>query len=146
MAALILLAIILLPLFEIYVFVQIGTDIGALTVVVLTVATAALGIALVRAQGLGTLRQAQHELDRGRPPVIEMMHGAMLALAGLLLLIPGFLTDAAGGLLLLPPLRGWVIGRWLRRARATAEPDVIDAEYREVDDNDRLDSHRDWRG
>lgn len=144
MAALILLATILLPLLEIYVFVRIGADIGALTVVVLTVATAAAGIALVRAQGLGTLRQAQREIDRGHPPVIHMMHGAMLALAGLLLLIPGFLTDALGGLLLLPPLRRWVIARWLRRARPPGgDPDVIDAEYWEIRDRDRLDSHRD---
>jgi len=144
MAALILLATILLPLFEIYVFVQVGADIGALTVVVLTVVTAGLGIALVRAQGLGALRQAQRELDRGRPPVTEMMHGALLALAGLLLLIPGFLTDAVGGLLLVPPLRGWVIGKWLQRAQRTRpDSDVIDAEYREIRDREGLDSRRD---
>jgi len=143
MAALILIATILLPLLEIYLFVQIGAGIGALTVVVLTVVTAGLGIALVRAQGLGTLRQAQRELDHGRPPVIEMLHGAMLALAGLLLLIPGFLTDAVGGLLLVPPLRLWVISVILRRARPQGAPNVIDAEYREVTNHDRLDTHSD---
>jgi len=143
MPALILLTIVLLPLVEIYIFVQIGADIGALSVVVLTVATAALGIALVRAQGLDTLRRAQRELDRGRPPVNEMMHGAMLVMAGLFLLIPGFLTDAAGGLLLIPPLRRWVIAMLLRRTGPPRDPSVIDADYWEVDRSERLDSRRD---
>jgi len=147
MAAVLLLLLLLIPLIEIAIFVQVGADIGALSVVVLTVATAALGLALVRAQGFGTLQRAQRELDRGRPPVSEMMHGALLVAAGICLLIPGFLTDAVGALLLIPPLRGWIIAGLLAR-RKPAEPDdedIIEADYWEVRDDKHLDSdHRFW--
>lgn len=144
MAAVFLLLVLLIPLIEIAIFVQVGADIGALSVVVLTVATAALGLALVRAQGLGTLQRAQRELDRGRPPVSQMLHGALLVASGICLLIPGFLTDAVGALLLIPPLRGWIIAGVLARHKPV-EPDnedIIDAEYWEVSEDKHLDSDR----
>jgi len=140
MPAILLLLIILLPLIEIAVFVEVGADIGALSVVVLTVATAALGITLVRAQGFGTLQRAQRELDHGRPPVSEMMHGALLVVAGVCLLVPGFLTDAMGALLLIPPLRGRIIAGILSRRRPVADDGVVDAEHWEVRERKHLDS------
>ncbi len=135
MALIFLLALILTPLIEITLFVEIGGEIGALPVVLLTVATAAAGIGLVRAQGLHTLRSAQRELDAGRAPVAEMMHGAMLVAAGLFLLAPGFMTDALGALLLLPPVRRLVIRQVLSRHPTSARDVTIEGRWRSVDDD-----------
>jgi len=135
MALIFLLALILTPLIEITLFVEIGGAIGALPVVLLTVATAAAGIGLVRAQGLHTLRSAQRELDAGRAPVAEMMHGAMLVAAGLFLLAPGFMTDALGALLLLPPVRRLVVRQLLARHPTSARDVTIEGRWRSVDDD-----------
>jgi len=135
MALIFLLALILTPLIEITLFVEIGGEIGALPVVLLTVATAAAGIGLVRAQGLHTLRSAQRELDAGRAPVAEMMHGAMLVAAGLFLLAPGFMTDALGALLLLPPVRRLVVRQVLARHPTSARDVTIEGRWRSVDDD-----------
>jgi len=135
MALIFLLALILTPLIEITLFVEIGGEIGALPVVLLTVATAAAGIGLVRAQGLHTLRSAQRELDAGRAPVAEMMHGAMLVAAGLFLLAPGFMTDALGALLLLPPVRRLVVRQLLARHPTSARDVTIEGRWRSVDDD-----------
>lgn len=135
MALIFLLALILTPLVEITLFVEIGGEIGALPVVLLTVATAAAGIGLVRAQGLHTLRSAQRELDAGRAPVAELMHGAMLAAAGLLLLVPGFMTDGLGALLLLPPIRRLVIRQVLERHPTSARDVTIEGRWRNTDDD-----------
>ncbi|GER01607.1 membrane protein FxsA [Iodidimonas gelatinilytica] len=134
MALLFLLSLILTPLVEISIFISVGEDIGAFPVLILILATAAIGVAIVRAQGVETIRRARAELGANRAPVMELMHGAMLALAGLLLLIPGFLTDFLGALLLIPPLRTWIAFRIFRHSRPGSAHVVIEGEFWEQSD------------
>ncbi|KZK84430.1 phage T7 F exclusion suppressor FxsA [Pseudovibrio sp. W64] len=110
----ILACFILLPTIEIYLFIEVGSVIGAIPTILLTVASAAAGTYMLRQQGLSLLMRMRSEMDSGRVPSHEMMHGAMIVFAGLMLLIPGFFTDAIGLLLFIPPLRE-VIGNYLAR-------------------------------
>ena len=105
MAFLLLLPLFLVAVAEIALFVRVGQWIGLGPTVLAVVATALLGAALLRAQGLGALRRAQAALDRRELPVKELFDGACILVGGLLLILPGFLTDALGLLLLLPPVR-----------------------------------------
>ncbi|MET1416339.1 FxsA family protein [Roseibium sp. HPY-6] len=98
-------AIILLPLIEIAVFIWVGGLIGVLPTILLTVITAMAGTIMLRQQGLSLLMRMQSELDAGRAPGNEVMQGAMIVLASIFLLIPGFVTDAVGLLLFVPPVR-----------------------------------------
>ncbi len=139
MPLLILLLVILLPVFEIAVFIEVGTAIGTWTTVGAIFLTAAIGISLVRAQGLATLGRAQASLQRNIFPVQEAFDGICLVLAGLLLLTPGFLTDGLGALLLLPPLRNslrhFLLGRVEARTGSGNDRWTIEGEYRVVDDD-----------
>jgi UPF0716 protein FxsA len=98
-------ALLLLPLIEIAVFIWIGGLIGVLPTILLTVVTALAGTLMLRQQGLSLLMRMQKELDAGRSPGNEVMQGAMIVLASIFLLIPGFVTDAIGLLLFIPPVR-----------------------------------------
>ena len=93
------------PVIEIYVLIQVGHEIGALWTIVLLFAIAALGSALLRLQGLATLAQVQAALARGELPTEAILEGLVLLLAGVLMVTPGFVTDIAGFLFLLPALR-----------------------------------------
>lgn len=97
--------IFLVPILEIATFVVVGSHIGVLATVLLVVATSVAGAALLRIQGLGTLARIRAQVDRGALPDRELAHGAMILVAGLLLLMPGFLTDLVGLLLFIPPVR-----------------------------------------
>lgn len=142
-ALLVILALIAVPFIEITLFIEAGGEIGAPAVLGLTILTAVGGLAIVRAQGLSNFRRMQQVMDRGEPPIAEMVHGMFLALAGVLLLIPGFLTDAVGALLLLPPVRA-LLGSGLfrmlekRHQRHQQDDGIIDAEYwEEHEDQDQ---------
>jgi len=108
-----------MPLVEIATFIAVGSQIGVLATLGLIFASAFLGIILVRVQGFSTIQRIRAELDRGGSPGRDLVHGLMIVVAGLLLIIPGFVSDAIGLLLFLPPVRdfGW---RFLRdRIRVT---------------------------
>jgi len=135
------------PLAELYVLIEVGSQIGALSTILISIFTAVLGAWLVRMQGLAVLFRVQQSLARGEPPALELMEGALLLVAGLVLLFPGFITDALGFLLLVPPLRRGLILRWLRRqdllrpapgAPSDAAPqrrvEVIEGEFRREED------------
>lgn len=94
-----------LPMVEIYVLIQVGHQIGALWTIVLLIAVAALGSALLRLQGLATLANVRAALARGELPTEAILEGLVLLVAGVLMVTPGFVTDIAGLLCLLPPLR-----------------------------------------
>lgn len=94
-----------IPLMEIYFLIQVGSVIGAPSTIALVVVTAALGVALLRIQGVSTLTRMQTSLQRGELPAQTILEGVMLLLAGGLLLTPGFVTDCLGFLLLVPNLR-----------------------------------------
>lgn len=110
-----LLIFIVVPLVEIYVLIEIGAIIGALPTVLACVGTAILGGGLLRYQGFQTLRRAQRNMDRGQIPAMEMFEGVALAMGGALLLTPGFVTDVAGFLCLIPWTRRALIAAALRR-------------------------------
>jgi UPF0716 protein FxsA len=105
--ALILLVVIFIgmPLLEIAVFIQVGGVIGVWPTIGLTIATALAGSLLLRAQGLATLMRARAQMDAGQLPAREMFDGVCLVMAGAMLLVPGFVTDALGLLLFIPPFR-----------------------------------------
>jgi UPF0716 protein FxsA len=111
-----LLLFISIPLIEIYLFIQVGSMIGALPTVLVVVLTAVLGVFLLRAQGMSTWLRLNRELAAGRLPAVEMLEGAVLLICGALLLTPGFFTDTVGFLLLMPPLRRALIRLFLARA------------------------------
>lgn len=105
LALLVFIILVGLPLAEIAIFIETGGIIGAWPVVGLVALSALAGIWLMQLQGPATLRRAQAALQRGEPPVAEMLDGAILFVAALLMVTPGFLTSAFGMLLLIAPLR-----------------------------------------
>ncbi|MBP2311615.1 FxsA family protein [Azospirillum soli] len=168
-----LLLILLLPIAEIAVFIEVGDWIGAWPTVGLVVLSAVLGSVLVRRQGLTAMKRAQEAAERGEFPVGAVFEGFCIVVAGVLLIIPGFLTDVVGLLLFVPPVRN-ALGRWLfERLRGSGsfhvwtgagaggmgtgpqphrpQPGTIEVDYREVepegaepDDAPRLTESR-WR-
>ena len=122
------------PLAELYVLIEVGGVLGALPTVLLCIATAVLGAALVRAQGLRTMREVREALGHGEVPALAVLEGVVLALAGVLLLTPGLLTDMAGFAALVPPLRRAVLGRLLE-LRPRPGSVILDGEYRRDPDS-----------
>ena len=120
---------ILTPLIEIYLFIKVGAQIGALTTVLLCVVTAVIGMALLRHQGLSTLNKVQSQMQHGELPAIGMIEGMMLFFAGALLLTPGFFTDAIGFILLIPPLRKAIALWLLERSGLIMQIRTSSAEY-----------------
>ena len=108
------LAFTIIPIIEIYLLIEIGSMFGALTAVTLVILTGFLGAFLARMQGLQTLYRIQESLHEGRMPSGELLDALLIVIAGLVLLTPGFLTDSAGFLLLIPATRN-AIKNWLRR-------------------------------
>lgn len=108
----ILIVLIGVPLLEIYVFVAVGSEIGALATIALTVLTAIAGTIMLRVQGLSLLTRMRNEIDAGRAPGEDLIHGALIVVAAILLLVPGFVTDAIGLILFIPTVRS-AIGRHL---------------------------------
>lgn len=102
---------VLLPLLELYVLIEVGSGIGGLTTIVLCLLTAALGGLIIRVQGLQTLLQARQSMAQAQHHELaaHAMHGFLLVVAGVLLFIPGFISDTLGFLLLVPPLRSAII-------------------------------------
>ena len=146
MAIYIFLALVLVPLVEIGVFIELGSWLGLWPTLGIVVLTAIIGTALLRHQGLKTLARAQASLRDNRLPLREMFDALCLFAAGLLLLTPGFVTDALGGLLLLPIVRTWLRRALARRAFHAHEgpPDVsggpvIDGEYHHIPPEDDRD-------
>lgn len=116
MPALILFALFVgVPIVEIGLFIQVGGFIGLWPTLFIVIATALAGTALLRAQGFGVMARAQEALNRGEVPVDQAIHGVFLLVAGLLLLTPGFMTDAFGFALFVPPVR-LALGRFIWQA------------------------------
>ncbi|WP_185984179.1 FxsA family protein [Aureimonas mangrovi] len=109
-----LLSLLALPLAEIAVFIAVGSEIGVGWTLLLIVASMLVGILLVRRQSFSTLQAARAQARAGNVPAREMAHGAMIVFAGILLILPGFITDVLGLLLMVPPIRDLVWG-WLSR-------------------------------
>lgn len=144
------------PLIEIYLFIQVGGLIGALPTVLLVIATALLGVSLLRAQGFNTMAKFQQEVATGQLPANTMLEGVALIFGGALLLTPGFLTDAIGFLCLIPFTRQTLIAWAIKNMAVTSsfsagfrpgpgfnqqqrpprphDPNVIEGEFKKNDD------------
>ena len=132
-----------IPLVELYFLIQVGTEIGVLPTIGISLFTAALGGYLVRRQGfdvLARVRRVRRVKDQGEPPALAVLDGALLLVAGLFLLLPGFLTDALGFLLLIPAIRQHLIKRVIvilppgQGPGGPAGPRVIEGDYRRESD------------
>ena len=139
---LLFLTFLLVPVLEIYLLIEIGSLIGAVWTVTAVVGTAALGAGLVRRQGLAALARFRSATQAGELPAVTIIEGLALLVAGAFLLTPGFFTDLVGFLLLTPPLRQFLVRRWLvGRVVTPADgtpsgraPGVLDVESRRIDD------------
>ncbi|TNF89791.1 MAG: FxsA family protein [Gammaproteobacteria bacterium] len=105
----------LTPILEMYLLIEVGGYIGTLPTIALVMLTAVVGVALLRLQGVETLTRGVGRLQRGEVPATEMAEGILLAVAGALLITPGFVTDAVGFVLLFPPSRAAIARRMLSR-------------------------------
>ena len=105
MAWVFLLIFVGIPLMELSVLIEVGSDIGAFSTILLCLLTAAIGLSLIRMQGLKVIADLQNASQDGQPLVEPLVHGFFLLVAGVCLFFPGFVTDAIGGLLLIPPVR-----------------------------------------
>ena len=134
----VLIAIILIPVIEIYLFIKIGSQIGALTTITLIFVTAILGIIYARYEGLNILKSAFVQLIKNEIPVYDIISGTAITFAALLLIIPGFATDAIGFLLIFPLSRKFVlkiISSKFQMKKKTNEK-FIDGEYEEIEKED----------
>jgi UPF0716 protein FxsA len=154
-------ALIVVPLVELAVLIEVGGWLGLGPTLALIILTAAGGAWVLRRQGIAVLRRAQQQMQQGSVPIVEVFEGACLVVAGALLLTPGFLSDTAGAMLLLPPVRALLYRRVRRRLEEQVRseggplgrgqsapgsawqgrgsqdrPTVIDAEFEEVEPGD----------
>ena len=134
----VLITIILVPVIEIYLFIKIGSQIGALTTITLIFVTAILGIIYARYEGLNTLRSAFVQLVKNEIPVYEIISGAAITFAALLLIVPGFATDIIGFLIIFPFSRKFILkilSSKFQMKKKTNEK-FIDGEYEEIEKED----------
>ena len=135
----ILLSIILIPVIEIYLFIKIGSQIGAITTILLIFTTAIVGIYYAKYEGLNTLKAGFSQLSKNEAPAYEMMSGAAIAFGALLLIIPGFATDIFGFLLIFPISRKFIFGKFIKKFNHKKEKNnFIDGDFEDIeDDNDK---------
>ena len=136
----VILTIILVPILEIYLFIKIGSQIGAFNTISLIFITAIIGVIYARYEGLNTLRSGFSQLIKNEIPAYEMISGAILAFAALLLIIPGFATDLIGFLLIFPLTRKLLLNNFSKKFKREKENknDFIEGTYEDIDDdNDR---------
>ena len=134
----IFLTIILVPVIEIYLLIKIGSQIGAITTIFLIFITAILGIYYAKYEGLNTLRSGFNQLKRNETPTYEMLSGAAIAFAAVLLIIPGFATDLLGFLLIFPLTRKFIFNGLFKKFNTvnTRKNNFIDGEYEDLDEKD----------
>ena len=134
----IFLTIILVPVIEIYLLINIGSKIGAITTILLIFITAFVGIYYAKYEGLNTLKAGFSQLTQNESPTYEMLSGAAIAFAALLLIIPGFVTDLVGFLLIFPLSRKFIFNSLFKKFNHVNKKknNFIDGEYEDIDDND----------
>ena len=136
----VLLIIILIPAIEIFLFIKIGSQIGAVTTILLIFATAVVGVYYAKYEGLNTLKAGFAQLSKNEPPAYEMISGAAIAFAALLLIIPGFATDIFGFLLIFPITRKFIFSKLTKKFKTdkTDRNNFIDGDFEDIeDDNDK---------
>ena len=136
----ILLAIILVPIVEIYLLIKIGSQIGAITTIFLIFTTAIVGVYYAKYEGLNTLKSGFLQLSKNQTPTYEVISSAVIAFAALLLIIPGFMTDAFGFLLIFPFTRKLIFGIFAKKYenKNKIKKNYIDGDFEDIEDeNDR---------
>jgi UPF0716 protein FxsA len=134
----ILLFIILIPIIEIYLLIKIGSEIGALTTIILILTTAVVGIYYAKYEGLNTLKSGFTQLSKNETPTYEIISGAAIALSALLLIIPGFATDLMGFLLIFPLSRKFIFHNFFNKFKKqeTKKNNFIDGDFEDIEDDD----------
>ena len=136
----ILLSIILVPVIEIYLLINIGSRIGAFTTIFLIITTAVVGVYYAKYEGLKSLKSGFSQLSNNEPPTYQMLSGAAIAFAALLLIIPGFFTDLFGFLLIFPITRKFIFKALSKKfsKQKKQNNNFIDGEYEDIEDeNDK---------
>ena len=132
-----ILLIIGIPLIEIYLFIKVGSQIGALNTILLIATTAVAGIWYARYEGFNTLRSGMAQLVKNEIPLYEIISGAAIAFAALLLILPGFATDLLGILLVFPLTRKLILSKYsFKRKNKTSRKNYIEGEYEDIEDKD----------
>ena len=138
----ILLWIILIPIVEIYLLIKIGSQIGAITTIMLIFTTAIVGIYYAKYEGLNTIKSGFLQLNKNEVPVFEVLSGAAIAFAALLLIIPGFVTDVLGFLIIFPTSIKFIFTKIIKNQNYKKEEknNFIDGEFEDIDDdeNDKI--------
>ena len=132
--------IILIPALEIYLLIKIGSQIGAITTILLIFITAIVGIYYAKYEGLNTLKSGFQNLKKNELPRYEVLSGAAIAFAALLLIIPGFATDCVGFLLIFPLTRKIIFTKFLNKIKKqdNKKNNFIEGEFEDIDnENDR---------
>ena len=134
----VLLLIILIPILEIYLFIKIGSQIGAFTTISLIFFTAIIGVFYARYEGLNTLKSGVSQLYKNQMPLFELMSGAALAVAALLLILPGFATDLFGLLIIFPFTRKIIFNLLAKNKKSESrfKDDLIEGEYEDKNNKD----------
>ena len=134
----ILLLIILIPIIEIYIFIKIGSQIGAIYTIFLIFFTAIVGVYYAKHEGLNTLKSGFYQLSKKETPAYEVISGAAIAFAALLLIIPGFVTDILGFLLIFPITRKFIFKNFSKKFnyKKKQNNNFIDGEYEDIEDED----------
>tara|TARA_B100001121_G_scaffold170490_1_gene148836 strand:+ start:191 stop:616 length:426 start_codon:yes stop_codon:yes gene_type:complete len=136
----VLLSVILIPILEIYLFIKIGSQIGAFNTILLIFITAIIGVYYAKYEGLNTIRSGITQIIKNETPAYEIISGAAIAFAAILLIFPGFATDILGFLLIFPITRKLIFGSLTNKFRNQEQKknNFIDGEYEDIDDdNDR---------
>ena len=135
----ILLSIILIPIIEIYLFIKIGSQIGAITTILLIFITAVVGVYYAKYEGLNTLKAGFLQLSRNEAPAYEIISGAAIAFAAILLIIPGFASDIFGFLLIFPISRKFFFSKFAKKFNHKKEKNnFIDGDFEDIEDeNDK---------
>ena len=133
----IIISIILIPVVEIYLFIKIGAQIGAITTILLIFLTAILGIYYAKYEGLNTLKAGFSQLSKNETPAYEVISGAAIAIAAILLIIPGFATDILGFLLIFPITRKFIFSKFSKKIniKKNKKNNFIDGEYEDIEDD-----------
>ena len=136
-----LLLILGIPLIEIYLFIKVGSEIGALNTILLILMTAVVGIWYARYEGFNTLRSGMSQLVKNELPLYEIVSGAAIAFAALLLILPGFATDIIGILLVFPVTRKIILSKYSKKNSSKnksniKEKNYIEGEYEDIEDKD----------
>ena len=134
----VILSIILIPVLEIYLFIKIGSQIGAFNTILLIFLTAIIGIYYARYEGLNTIRSGFTQMISKEVPAYEIISGAAIAFAAILLIIPGFATDFLGFLLIFPISRKLIFGNISKKFKKKEfrKNNFIEGEYEDIEDND----------